>query len=62
VIKIVGRYCFNWDLNKAVNGDSVQQSLNEFLFIENALIFKGKHRDADTMMPVALKTFTHTFS
>jgi hypothetical protein len=29
--------------------------LYEFLIIENALISKGKHRDADTVMPVALK-------
>jgi hypothetical protein len=51
-----------WEiLNKSMNRDSVQQSLYEFLFIENALIFKGKHRDADTVMPVALKTFTLTF-
>jgi hypothetical protein len=61
VIKIVGKYYFNWGLSKTVNRDSVQQSLYEFLFIENALIFKGKHRDADTVMPVALKTFTRTF-
>jgi hypothetical protein len=61
VIKIVGEYQFNWDLSKAVNSDFVQQSLYEFLFIENALIFKGKHRDADTMMRVALKSFTRTF-
>jgi hypothetical protein len=62
VITIVGKYYFNWDLSKAVNRDSVQQSLYEFLLIENALIFKGKHCDADTVMPVALKTFTRTFS
>jgi hypothetical protein len=61
VIKIVGKYYLNWGLSKAVNRDSVQQSLYEFLFIENALIFKGKHRDADTVMPVALKTSTRTF-
>jgi hypothetical protein len=53
VIKIVGKYYFNWDLSKAGNRDSVQQSLYEFLFIENALIFKGKHCDADTVMLVA---------
>jgi hypothetical protein len=62
VIKIVGEYCFNWGLNKVVNRDSAQQSLYEFLFIENALISKGKHSDADTVMPVALKTSTPTFS
>jgi hypothetical protein len=61
VIKIVGKYSLNWALNKAVNRDSIQQSLYDFLFIENALIFKGKHRDADTVVPVALKTFTCTF-
>jgi hypothetical protein len=55
VIKIVGEYYFNWGLSKTVNRDFVQQSLYEFLFIENALIFKGKHRDADTVTPVALK-------
>jgi hypothetical protein len=42
VIKIVGEYGFNWGLVKAVNRDYAQQSLYEFLFIENALIFKGK--------------------
>jgi hypothetical protein len=61
VIKVVGRYYFNWDLNKAASRDSVQQSLYEFLFIENVLIFKGKHRDADTVMPEALKTSIRTF-
>jgi hypothetical protein len=40
VIKIVGKYHFNWDLNKEVNRDSAQQSSYEFLFIENALISK----------------------
>jgi hypothetical protein len=55
VIKIVGKYCFNWGLRNVGNRDCIQQSLYEFLFIENALIFKGKHRNADTVMPVALK-------
>jgi hypothetical protein len=56
---MVGKYYFNWGLSKVGNRDCVQQSLYEFLFIENALIFKGKHRDADTVMPVALK-HSHT--
>jgi hypothetical protein len=55
VIKIVGKYCFNWGLRNVGNRDCTQQSLYEFLFIENALIFKGKHPDANTVMPVALK-------
>jgi hypothetical protein len=55
VIKTVGKNCFNWGLNIVGNRDYAQQSLYEFVFIENALISKGKHRDADTVMPVALK-------
>jgi hypothetical protein len=55
VIKIVGKNGFNWGINNVGNRDCTQQSLYEFLFIENALISKGKHRDADTVMPVALK-------
>jgi hypothetical protein len=47
VIKIVGEYCFNWGLNEAVNRGSAQQSLYEFLFIENALILKE-----NIMMPI----------
>jgi hypothetical protein len=49
VFKIVGKNCFNWGLNNVGNRDYALQSLYEFLFIENALIFKGKHRDADTV-------------
>jgi hypothetical protein len=57
VIKIVGEYHFNWDLSKAVNRDFVQQSLYEFLFIENALIVNGKHRDAGSVINI----HTHIF-
>jgi hypothetical protein len=54
-VKLWGINCFNWGLNNVGNRDYALQSLYEFLFIENALIFKGIHRDADTVVPVALK-------
>jgi hypothetical protein len=54
-VKLWGKNCFNWGLNNVGYRDYALQSLYEFLFIKNALIFKGIHRDADTVMPVALK-------
>jgi hypothetical protein len=61
VNNFVGEYCLNWGLTEAVIRDLVQQSLYEFLFInQNCSDIKGKHCDADTVMPVALKhLYTH---
>jgi hypothetical protein len=61
VFNFEGESYSNWDLNKAVNRDFVQQSLYEFLFSnQNCSDIKGKHRDANTVMPVALKhPYTH---
>jgi hypothetical protein len=57
VNNFVGEYCLNWGLTEAVIRDLVQQSLYEFLFInQNCSDIKGKHRDAGSV-----KTSIHTF-